>query len=219
MVGAWACYAAIFASALAILTRVPSLVLLWRGSASTEGAVTNVDSANHGATTVRYTVGAIQYEKTFPPQNLHRGDRPTVYYRPAEPETAAMEAPAVALRHSLALCGIGAILFGTLFMAAARHPRAFQAANPGRVVVPGSPRAAVTVVALFFLVGALFNLLGGPLPSKRALSITPEFSGCGMLAYQAFRHDRDAAWRTLLRSKLFVCGVSLIIVAQLVEAL
>jgi hypothetical protein len=89
------------------------VILLWHSSASTEGLVTNVDPVNHGATIVRNTVDAKQYEKT-----------------------AATKAPAAAPRYGLALSGAGAILFGTLFALAARHPRPFQILNLGRVFTP-----------------------------------------------------------------------------------
>ena len=82
------------------------------------------------------------YRHTFPLQSLHRGDRPTVYDRPTEPDSAAIQAPGVALVHSLAVCGTAAIQFGTLLTVAARYPTFFETANPGRVFAPRKPRAA-----------------------------------------------------------------------------
>ena len=84
-----------------------------RSHITTDGLVTNIDTANHGVMTVRFAVGEATYMQIFAGEGLPVGATVLVHCDPLSPSVALLEDPHQAFINALSYSGAGGLSMGT----------------------------------------------------------------------------------------------------------
>jgi hypothetical protein len=194
----------VFGMVIFMAERGPDMIRLHQHSESTTGEVVAIDRANHMATTIRYQVRGVGYERRFPQRSGFRvGGQVSVFYDPGNPMRVATENPADGLWALLSrsLLGGAFLSVGIVFMMSFPRSRLFRPIIPFWI----TPRIFATGVLLCTVVET-FDLSSGRVAGKIWVSSLVALLGSGLLTAQAFRIPNNAGWRAFAKSRLFLPG-------------
>jgi len=201
-----------FSTVIFIFEGGPDMIRLHWHSESTIGNVVAIDRSNHMATTIRYRVRRVAYERTFPQRTgFDVGAQVSVFNDPSDPMRATTDNPADGLWKLVSRSVIGGafLSLGIVFM------MSFPLSWPFRPIFPFliTPRILSIGVLVGVIVGAASSVFSGRVPGK--LWVLVAFALSGLLTCQAFRIPNNAGWWAFARSRLFLVALLLLVIAQL----
>ena len=195
--------------------RVPQLALLTSRALTTSGTVTAIDPSNHGSVTVRYSVQGRNYEQSFAPHNSQPGASVTVYYQSNNPDNAELSDPRKVLENNLLVCAFAAIVFPSLTLASClikplHWPWMWVSSTP-RFIIIGAVTCAV--------ISTVINVYLGTIHGRQWISTALVLGGAALLVLRTLETPREAGWKTVVWSRLFMLGLFLVVAGQLVRSI
>ena len=206
----------VFASSLALLFNVPTLIELTRASRSGVGVIVSTEPNEHMSVTAQFQRDGNSYRRKVAGYGYHVGDAVRVFYDINNPSFFVIEEPRLLLARQLRFSFVASAILSTIFTVCFilwwRHHR-IQVPSGGKIV---PPRVTLSIIVLAVLAGWVLHAFVN-IPNGRAfISGALVLSGCLILLIRAWKLPLEAGWTAYVRSRVFGLGAALAIIGNII---